>query len=193
MNTNTLAKNYDSLTPEERFPLILAASARGDNVELERLARSAPREAYRVPYFYGLSEGFMTCALLHHMELLNAALLLWRVLALQAETSPREEKLNARLDNLVGIFAYLVTVHADAWERFAKELNVEPKFILGELPISNMEEVVSTARALAFSVEEVKAWRPTGLPKEVEIEVRTVDGELEGLRKALKLWVNLWS
>ena len=33
MNTNGLAKLYDRLTPKERLPLILAASARGDEAE----------------------------------------------------------------------------------------------------------------------------------------------------------------
>ena len=33
MNANGLARKYDLLTPAERFPLILAASARGDAVE----------------------------------------------------------------------------------------------------------------------------------------------------------------
>jgi hypothetical protein len=193
MNTNTLAKNYDSLTPRERLPLILAASARGDEVEADRLARSAPKETYRLPNYHGLGEGFMLCAMLHTMQLLDASLLLWRVLALQAETPHREEKLNLRLDGLVGGLAYLVTVHSDAWERFADELKVDPNYILEDLPGSDLKEVVAFARDLAFTPEEAKAWRNRGLPEQVEVEMRTVDGELEGLRKALEFWVSKWS
>ena len=37
MNTNGLARLYDRLTPRERLPLIMAASARGDEMERERL------------------------------------------------------------------------------------------------------------------------------------------------------------
>jgi hypothetical protein len=33
MNSNGLAKNYGSLTPEERLPLVLAASWLGDEQE----------------------------------------------------------------------------------------------------------------------------------------------------------------
>jgi hypothetical protein len=43
MNTNAVAKNYCSLTPEERFRLILAASGRGDATERERLVNASGR------------------------------------------------------------------------------------------------------------------------------------------------------
>jgi hypothetical protein len=57
MNTKVLAKLYDRLTPRERLPLILAASARNDEVEGQRLAQSAPRMALRLPDYHGLGEG----------------------------------------------------------------------------------------------------------------------------------------
>lgn len=41
MNLNQLAKHYGLLSPKERFQLILAAGARQDVVEQERLARSS--------------------------------------------------------------------------------------------------------------------------------------------------------
>ena len=40
MNTNGLAKLYGQLTPKERLPLILAASARGDEAERNRPTKS---------------------------------------------------------------------------------------------------------------------------------------------------------
>jgi len=43
MTLKSLSKNYDCLTPEERFRLILAASGRGDEVEGERLTRAGKR------------------------------------------------------------------------------------------------------------------------------------------------------
>ena len=42
MNLNTLSKNYTSLTPEERFRLLLAAGARGDEAEHDRLTPDRP-------------------------------------------------------------------------------------------------------------------------------------------------------
>jgi hypothetical protein len=42
VNAKALAKHYDNLTAEERFRLILAAVARGERDEAERLMRVAP-------------------------------------------------------------------------------------------------------------------------------------------------------
>ena len=42
-----LTKLYDQLNPEERFRLMVAANARGDTVEAERLIRACPRVLYR--------------------------------------------------------------------------------------------------------------------------------------------------
>jgi hypothetical protein len=43
MNANHVAKHYENLTPEERFRLIMAASARGDDAERVRLVKSGKR------------------------------------------------------------------------------------------------------------------------------------------------------
>jgi hypothetical protein len=77
MNTKCLAKLYDHLTPRERLPLILAASARGDDVEGERLARSAPRMALRLPDYHGLGEGLFLASLFHLIGVLDVAALFW--------------------------------------------------------------------------------------------------------------------
>ena len=49
MNTKGLAKLYDRLRAAERLPLLVAASARGDEAEAQRLRRSAPRAARLLP------------------------------------------------------------------------------------------------------------------------------------------------
>ncbi len=43
MKAHPLAKNYDLLTPEERFRLIMAASQRGDEAERDRLVQAGSR------------------------------------------------------------------------------------------------------------------------------------------------------
>src|SRR5947209_20597717 len=73
MNTNGLARHYDTLTPRERLPLIMAASARGDAVERDRLARSAPREHFSLPDYHGLAEGVLLAALLRGLAVLELA------------------------------------------------------------------------------------------------------------------------
>ncbi len=56
MNTNSLARHDEILTPRERLPLIMAASARGDEAEAQRLAHSAPLVSLRVPDYFGLAK-----------------------------------------------------------------------------------------------------------------------------------------
>jgi hypothetical protein len=41
-----ISKNYDSLTPEERFRLFMKAAARGDEREQERLSKTCPHKTY---------------------------------------------------------------------------------------------------------------------------------------------------
>src|SRR5438874_440209 len=60
MNSNGLAKMYSQLTPEERFRLVLAAGARGDKTEQQRLANGDQRITVtmedRAPYHYAFRE-----------------------------------------------------------------------------------------------------------------------------------------
>ncbi len=73
MNTSSLARQYEKLTPWERLPLILAASARGDEQEHSRLVLSAPRVGYRVPDHFGLAVAFQELTWLHLLEALDLA------------------------------------------------------------------------------------------------------------------------
>ncbi len=47
MNGSSLAKLYDQFRPQERFALYLAALARGDETEAQRLLRTCPVLVYR--------------------------------------------------------------------------------------------------------------------------------------------------
>src|SRR5437763_1672986 len=78
MNTKNLAKNYDRLTARERLPLLLAASAREDAVERQRLLDSAPRIDLRAPHHHGLGEALFTAAHFHMMTQLDLAAKYWQ-------------------------------------------------------------------------------------------------------------------
>jgi hypothetical protein len=86
MNTALLARHYDVLTPWERLPLLVAAAARADEVEQDRLARAAPKQAFRVPDYWGLLEGLEGLAQLYVLRQLDSAACFWRLLgALEQE------------------------------------------------------------------------------------------------------------
>jgi hypothetical protein len=71
MNTNTIAKNYDTLTPEERFRLILAASGRGDDAERDRLARTGRAITLTMQNHYPYAHAFDELAHFTFIELLE--------------------------------------------------------------------------------------------------------------------------
>src|SRR5262249_24128853 len=65
MNTDPLAKHYGILTTAERLPLLMAASARGDETEYERLVRSAPKVRFEAPDTFYLAEALLQATMLH--------------------------------------------------------------------------------------------------------------------------------
>jgi hypothetical protein len=70
---NVLARHYDRLTPEERFRLIVAAGARGDKAEQERLVRAGQRLTLSVQDHAPYAHAFNELAWLVFMELLEEA------------------------------------------------------------------------------------------------------------------------
>src|SRR5262249_54167319 len=73
MNANTVARHYDRLTPEERFRLILAAGARGDDAERDRLAKARGRITLSMQDYAPYAHAFDELALLVYIELLEEA------------------------------------------------------------------------------------------------------------------------
>src|SRR5437667_8713220 len=73
MNTDGLSRHYDTLSPEERFRLILAASGRNDEAERDRLVNAAPRITLSFHDHWPYSQAFDELALLVYIELLAEA------------------------------------------------------------------------------------------------------------------------
>jgi hypothetical protein len=163
VNTNVLAKLYDRLTPQERLPLIFAASIRGDDVERDRLARSAPRNCFRIPDYHGLAEGVLLAAMFHRMEQLDLAALFWRnSAALADERDFRGKEGNARearLNGTLRLFAYLFVVNAEGWKRYCSEARLDADRLLSDLPgAGTLDLTEKLARDTAFSRAEASAW-----------------------------------
>jgi hypothetical protein len=168
MNTNGISKLYHQLSSRERLPLILAASARGDDLERDRLARSAPREAFRVPDYFGLADGIQMQAIFHVNQLLDLAAIYWRgseMLAHAGEFPPEERKARRKqMRDLVRALAYTFTAHVDGWKRFCEEWKLDGEVLLQSLPgFGTVREAEQSARGMAFTAEEATDWmRRTG-------------------------------
>lgn len=198
MNTNGLAKHYETLTPRERFPLTVAARLRGDVVEVERLLRSAPTALFRVPNFRGVAETMSDLALLHLVLQLDAAAWLWRIdgvlesSALLAGQGRDHEEGDARLLTVLRFRAYLFVVERDAWERFCVELHLDPDALLRDMPCyRTVKDAESIARLLAFTpTEAVEAARSKW---DAGVEVRTVESACADYRAALAAREDGWT
>jgi hypothetical protein len=73
MNASSLARSYGALTAEERFRLVAAAGARGDEVEQERLVRAARRFRVSMPDHSPYGHAFNELSILVFVELMGEA------------------------------------------------------------------------------------------------------------------------
>jgi hypothetical protein len=159
MNTNGLAKLYEHLTPKERLPLILAASARGDEAERNRQARSAPREGFWLPDYHGLAEGMLLASFFQLLEVLEMAAYYWQAEGLLEQEEilgdNKNKELQDRLNGITRIFAYLFVVKIDGWRLFCAQHHYDPDLLWRGLP--GFETVCRAAeeiRIMAFTPEE---------------------------------------
>jgi hypothetical protein len=91
MNANGISKHYGKLTAEERFRLILAASARGDETERDRLRSAGRRISLSMSDHCPYHDAFGELALLAFIELLDAAACYGEVLASAGEADDLSE------------------------------------------------------------------------------------------------------
>jgi hypothetical protein len=73
MNANAVTKHYSNLTPEERFRLMVAARARGDAAERDRLINSGQRITVSTQDHAPYARAFDELAFLIFIELLEEA------------------------------------------------------------------------------------------------------------------------
>jgi hypothetical protein len=110
-----LSKHYGALDPAERLALVLAAGARGDDVEHARLMGSAPRVMWQVPDTFGRSLALLVVSAHMRMKVLELAALFFRTRALAREMDGTSAE---RLECVAGVYGYLFRTHAEGWVRF---------------------------------------------------------------------------
>jgi hypothetical protein len=192
MNTKGLAKHYGGLTPWERLPLILAASARGDELERDRLARSAPEVVYRVRDHFGLAMAYREVSQTHYMELLHLAGNYLAALAL-AETW-EEGKHTEKMRRAALALGYVFGVSLAGWRRFCQEHHLEPEAQVCWACLPGFDTVrwaEAEAERAAFGEEGAARWLDeTGGGQAVKVP--TAEDVAAGLREALKARAEWW-
>jgi hypothetical protein len=192
MNISGLAKLYDQLSPRERLSMIVAAQARRDEVESERLAQSAPKVAFRTPDYFGLGMAQQESLLMHVIDTLELVALLWRTALGAASSDGRINVRDEALNRLIKLFSYVLTTRLDAWQRLMRERNIDGDFLLNDLPwYKTVRHAEPIARTVAFTREEATAWlrQSTG---DTTSEVITVERELASMREFLERRAAWW-
>jgi hypothetical protein len=173
MNANGLTKLYAKLNPEERLPLILAASARGDIAERNRLAQSAPVETFRVPHHHRLAEALKRVSLHYVNAMLHLAAMFWQLDSVLDQCFLSEDGAGENYDLRFGtmrMVGYLLVCHADGWRAFCDEMKIDPEQLHRFVPgYSTALRAESAGHIVAFSKEEATTWARQSRDQAVEI------------------------
>jgi hypothetical protein len=199
MNTNGLAKQYQQLTGEERFKVIIAAEERGDEAEADRLANAAKNRDLvcrdHVPYVEALDK----LALLiftdlaedaaNHLDLMerteNASLSDY-AFGRKHKRSGSEDGRTKHLWELSLAQGFVLKTKMQGWKLFCTRMGIAPfgpwKRLRGFDRLQRALEVVelqSTSKR-PFSRLDAVRWanrrRPDGEPERTEADIISAEG-----------------
>lgn len=211
MTVSGLARGYGALTPEERFRLIAAAGARGDDVEQERLTRVARRLTLSMPDHAPFCHAFNELSLLVLIELLEEAARYreaWDRFddfhELFEEGSPKDELAQQeplprspreRGLDLALAAGYVLRTKTDGWKLFCARLSLPPFAGLEEFPgFDRLQRALALAEKAAFAAEGFLRWlnrlRPPEAPEATEapLTVAGVAAATEGMFRSRVEW-----
>jgi hypothetical protein len=201
MNGNALTRQYSHLTPEERFRLILAAGARGDETEQNRLVRAGHRLTMSMPDHSPYGHAFNELSLLVFIELVEEAARYQDAFhqadedeELDDRTGQRRNRANEeseeqrsrseRLLDLALAAGYVLRTKTEGWKQFCERLSVPPFNDLEEFPgFDRLQRSLALAEKAAFEPEGFLRWLNRIRPKD-EPEAKKASLTVEGVAKA---------
>ncbi len=219
MNASAVAKHFDCLTPEERFRLILAASARGDEAERDRLVRMGDRITLSMPQHAPYAHALEELSWLTFVELLEEAALFQDALVRTDETrnafaSDAEEEVEDtselmddaedgrqleiwdRWYSLALAAGYMLRIKVGGWQLFCKRLGLSPFSLWEGLPgFERLQRTIALTDRIAFTPEGFLRWfnriRPPGSTEHTEVPL-TVEGSADTADKIFRARVEWW-
>ena len=158
MNSNALARHYDWLTADERFVMLMAAALREDEVEEGRLLDTAPRMRLNVPHTFPLTLALQSLCDTFARKRLELALYYLRAMRAAEDADldpPTRSQFAARLHDAGRVYAYLMGVYREAWNRFGTEtgLDLDAVYELAD-GSPGLREIEREAEAVAFPPAE---------------------------------------
>lgn len=143
MNIKDLQKHYDKLTIKERFALLVAAGARGDDQDREALLRSAPRKTWSMPNTYGLSDAFVFASMWHVMYLLSCETSFYFLMTIADDTDMDNMSIKIEGEKFSFMDALEKVQHdilrtCEAWRAVCSEYGIDGEKLTEHLPGGNM-------------------------------------------------------
>ena len=198
MNAKPLANHYSELTPEERFRLTLAAVARGDEVEKERLTRAGRDIALSMSECAPFANAFNELAFLTFMEIQEETARLNDSEERAADaihlfgTTKTEDGIEAtagadgkrsawgQCRELVGIAGWMLQTKANGWKLFCERWNVPPMLVWEALPgFERLQRFLARAEKSAFRPARIVQWlnrdRAADKPEATEASILTAE------------------
>jgi hypothetical protein len=164
MNTTDLAKQYNQLTPRERFALLMAAAARGDEWERTQLLLCGPRKQHSVSDHYGVVVSFSWLSDFHFAELLNLAACYFEVCA---DLRNGRKEIDEEAFEHMMFLGYVFQTYLAGWKKFCADLHVDPEYLWQQRPgfstIQRADQISGTRPGqpfpgAAFVQEGVARW-----------------------------------
>jgi hypothetical protein len=212
MNPSDLSRHYGSLTPEERFKLIVAAGSRGDEAEQDRLHNAGRQITLSCPEHSPYARAFDELATLVYIELVEEAARYQEALDRADEFTPsggaadedgeaepgENETVEAaaaagrakpprgeRYLRLALAAGYVLRAKAAGWQQFCEQLPVPPWALWALLPgYDRLQRALAAAKEVAFEPEGFLRWLNELRPPG-EPALTTVPLTVEGIAAAI--------
>ncbi len=169
-NIEALRKQYDKLTPPERFAAISAAIVRKDEAEHQALLKSAPRKTFSVPHTWGMIAGWEMLSAWYMASQLADATAFFMVLQFDDEADEEGKYFEAE-----GLLNRRILTRSQAWLELCQEYQVDSALMLDPYPGYELLEVLEPMMAVAKD----------GMTGSSEPERADVDKELASMRELI--------
>lgn len=144
MDLKTIQKNYDKLTPTERFSLVFAAAARGDDRDRAALIESSPTKTWKVPITYGLRDAFEFISDFHVNMQLGYAATFWYMLFIEDDDMTVKFNGLGFNDAMILLHRRIITGR-EAWRVVCAAYGVDPDKMLED---HNFIEMIETTELM---------------------------------------------
>lgn len=134
MNLQQIEKHYDKLTARERFALMMAAQARGDQGTQIALGSSAPTVTFEFSHCKGLADGFEDLTRYHAMQQLGTAGTFFMLVYLQSDdgTNQFTATINGEevtTESAITLCARRYLEGLEAYHAVCQEYDIDPEYL----------------------------------------------------------------